>query len=72
VWGINQSFIDRSNQAFCSAAARHIKNSTPREVCVKIKNAYGIKVKGNPVVAYNHRRLYYNIGSQKSITKISA
>lgn len=72
VWNINQSHIDRSNRAFCKAAAKHIRNSTPREVCVKIKNSYGIKAKGNPVVAYNNRRLYYNNNQEGAILKKSA
>jgi hypothetical protein len=57
--GITQSQVSSSNYTFSEIVGRYINNPL-NEVFENVKTDYGIHCNTNPIVKYNHERLYYN------------
>lgn len=57
--GITQSQVSSSNYTFSEIVGKHI-NKPLIEVFENVKNEYGVEYDTNPIVQYNHDRLYYN------------
>lgn len=55
---VNQSKVSSSNYSFSEIVSRHIDNDM-KELYENVKTDYGVLIEGNPVVKYNHDRLYY-------------
>lgn len=54
----NQSKVSSSNYSFSEIVSRHIHNNL-KELYENVKVDYGILAENNPVVKYNHERLYF-------------
>ena len=57
--GITQSEVSSSNYSFSSIVGKHI-NKPLNEVYNNVRTDYGILCDTNPIVEYNHERLYFN------------
>lgn len=56
--GITQHQVSSSNYTFSEIVGKHINNPLDK-VYENVKNEYGILCESNPIVKYNHERLYY-------------
>jgi hypothetical protein len=57
---ITQDVVDQSNHYFGHIAGKYINDSSPATICGNVKREYGVLVPVNPVVSYNHERLYHS------------
>jgi len=55
---IDQEEVDFSNYVFSGIVGKYI-NSSLGSLYYNVKNEYGVFVDSNPIVRYNHNRLYY-------------
>jgi len=55
---IEQEEVDFSNYTFSGIVGKYI-NSSLSSLYYNVKNEYGVFVDTNPIVRYNHNRLYY-------------
>jgi len=57
--GITQSQVSSSNYTFSEIVGKHIDKPL-EEVYENVKDEYGILCDTNPIVQYNHDRLYFS------------
>lgn len=56
---IDQEEVDFSNYVFSGIVGKYINSQKVSNIYYNVKNEYGVFVNSNPIVRYNHNRLYY-------------